>query len=394
MAALRHPRWGLKQYISLRDYHMGTADQIIELTPSIWAQAQRAINAVIKVAEAHTQVDIDKMASSVTLEMLYQILNLMHSMEGIYRLAKYPLIITGCIKLLSTIQPTPFSYEFGYLCFNILEITLGICFIERSQGLFNMKMTSDMGLLSTAPVGELSEHIDSAVEEEIDYMLEEHKPEYTDWTLGWADFPGQATKTPLVSLSDARSLLFHLWEDRLSFFALVGCTFCPGITVVVHLLWRYVRHECIVNKRSFSKLLIRPFAELLWRFILGAVESQQKTLCFYILESIDEIPGVWTVGYTPINPADSLMILTKYCKILESSNPDFPQHISISAMPALLDFVTPMVTPGAGVNDAKMFPDFFRASLRRLWEAAVREEGMQKREHFINCAYAVFCSFG
>ncbi|CAE6417396.1 unnamed protein product [Rhizoctonia solani] len=345
MAALRHPRWGLKHFESLRSYHMDTADQVIKLTPSVWAAAQQAINAVSRVAESHTKEDIVKMANQVNLKMLYRILTLMHSMEGMCRLAEYPSVITGCIKLLSTVQPTPFSYEYGYLCYNILELTLGACFFSRSQGSEMMWMTLSMGVMPDyPPVMEFSEHIDGAVEQEIQFMVEENEPEYTDWTLGWADFPGQPTKAPLVSLSDAHSLLLSLWGDRRSFFGLIATTFTPCMTVIAHLLWRFVRYECVVKKKPPSELVV-PFTEILWRFMLGAGSGQQETL-IYLLDQIHEIPEIWTANYYPIDPADSLLILVKYCRLLEPSNPDFPQYISISAMPALLNFVTAMVQPG------------------------------------------------
>ncbi|CUA72092.1 hypothetical protein RSOLAG22IIIB_10066 [Rhizoctonia solani] len=40
-----------------------------------------------------------------------------------------PSLVAGSVILMSSVEPTPFSYEYGYLCFRILVFSLDTCLI-------------------------------------------------------------------------------------------------------------------------------------------------------------------------------------------------------------------------------------------------------------------------
>jgi hypothetical protein len=135
--------------------------------------------------------------------------------------------------------PKPFSYEYGYLCFKIFTISLGICLLERSHKL-ETTITDMMSEPKADLLLVLSLHVSLLVCDEIRAA---GGGDRCDLILGWVRLDDHGQQDSLVPKSDVTSLLTLLWNDRKFFLKALISTHSPGLSAVIFLLWRYWNQE-------------------------------------------------------------------------------------------------------------------------------------------------------
>ncbi|KEP47896.1 hypothetical protein V565_140280 [Rhizoctonia solani 123E] len=134
-----HPRWGplLTQYPN--SY---TNDALLaRLTTPIGVKRR----ATIRMMALRTIRDIcllsgptlgtseySNIVECITLGRLKSILELTRFPSEYENLA-LPNLVAGCIELLSSVMPSPFAYEYGYLCFRTLVFALNACLLKYGE---------------------------------------------------------------------------------------------------------------------------------------------------------------------------------------------------------------------------------------------------------------------
>lgn len=118
-----------------------------------------------------------------------------------------------------------------------------------------------------------------------------------------------------------------------------------------------------LKQHHSPELLVAPFCEILWRYLLVATPDQYPSLMF-INNSITEISDIWDKSPKLVDLDDSRAILHAYNGRLAPADSRLYGPLPITAIPLLLKFVTPLVQ--AGSED--LLPSLVGLTLGRFWK--------------------------
>ncbi|KAG8733548.1 hypothetical protein FRC11_005301 [Ceratobasidium sp. 423] len=265
-----------------------------------------------------------------------------------------PNLVAGCIALLKSIKPSPFYYEYGYLCFKIMVIAVDTCLLRYVCDPTDALRLED----STAPNNFLS----------------------TLWTLTALLISGELTgdperffqmseippalwTAPRLDRSNLRALLELLHADQKYFTIALKEADSLGLCGLMYVLWKYVESEkANTDEKEYQESFLRPYTGILYRyclvvpnfdcelnatrFICDAGPSQVKCAQFIDLE-------------------DSVNVMQAYSSYLKSQ-----KHPALSEYLSLVTFVAPHVVPGCEDH----MSDLFNASIQALWNSFTAPE--------------------
>ncbi|CAE6513653.1 unnamed protein product [Rhizoctonia solani] len=270
-----HTHWGrtIDQYTE--SYGLNDAMKRISLVEDIQRPAQAAIERI-------GQVWSKKSDHGVNLSDLQAVLAFSQS-AGAYPSFASPSLISGCIYLMAEIKvsgkSTPFSYEYGYLCFRIMSVALGMCLLDRSgtmeSAIETMTDNQHIALIQT-----LARLVDGVVEDAVRHAAGPHKQAY-NCILGWTHCPEHPKREKMISRADAATLFGVLWDDRESFLKVMAATVPPVLSSVIYLLWRYVIYERYLqvqhSPESGPPISGNVFMQIFWRAYLTIAPDQNRT---------------------------------------------------------------------------------------------------------------------
>ncbi|KEP45612.1 hypothetical protein V565_255660 [Rhizoctonia solani 123E] len=137
-----HPHWGQikDQYDSAYIYDIQAAKQQAIFSPcvsdALHADVAETVDKLCALGECSVEADWDNNPNYITLSMLKSVIEHMSFPCSLPTLCN-PLAIHGCINLMQSItrfgRPSPFSYEYGYLCFRILVVAYDYCVLLCSE---------------------------------------------------------------------------------------------------------------------------------------------------------------------------------------------------------------------------------------------------------------------
>ncbi|CAE7168913.1 unnamed protein product [Rhizoctonia solani] len=329
-----------------------------------------ALKEIRKVCKLGGEADVIIMqdADRVTISTLNTILKLSQSPLYLRHFESTPLI-SGCIKLMASVaipnNSSLFSYEYGYLCFKVLTIAIGVCLLARSHKLTPVieQMMADQ---NTPMLQLFSIEVSQLVKEEIEDA--DNNTIACDWLLGWAKAPERAQEPPLASRYDIITLSKILFDDCKSFMKAWSSTFSPGLSGVVFLLWRYVHNKCIVNTSPRPEAKLIPLCEIIWRCMIMATKDEVIPL-MYMFNTVQSA-GVrmWEKHCrTPAGRSDVedfRTILELFLMRLAPTNPERYSKFGFAEMAAVIPFVAGRVR---GCED--LFPKLFKMAFDRAIEA-------------------------
>ncbi|KAG8711663.1 hypothetical protein FRC11_002209, partial [Ceratobasidium sp. 423] len=366
MGNLTHPHWGppLEQYVRHYDKASIRGRELIE--DWIMSSAQGCIDSLIAISEETDDIEVDLLAKQVTLEMLRSLLLLSSSGQGVLYLAR-PQLPRGCMRLMKTVKVdgvvSPFSYEYGYLCFNIGKMALGVCLVEKfhRQHVANLMELIWTNYLTKDNPSILTEYLTTLFSNEI--AKSPTREMLCDWVFGWVNPPAYGGHSQLlVAESDALDLMNMLWNDRKLFLKSLSSTYTPGASIMMLLIW-----QCMLRKRVFStprlqSPLLQPFLDLTWRFMLVATPVD------YELASSPAVSTATHLGNLAKSAADiedSRVILNSYIRgIYPEEDIALNRRTAFPVYAHLPQYV--VVNTVSGTED--LFPAFIQSTLSRLWE--------------------------
>ncbi|KDN33757.1 hypothetical protein RSAG8_13155, partial [Rhizoctonia solani AG-8 WAC10335] len=336
------------------------------------SSARSCMQIIATLSKEEDEIKFDLLAGQVTLEMLRCLLLLSSSGQGVLYLTQPPLI-RGCIRLMKTIKVdshvSPFSYEYGYLCFNIAKMALGCCLVEKfnkqhiaelMERIWANYQTKDNPSILTEQLSEifLNETTKSSPREA-----------RCDWIFGWSDPPAHGGHPNLiVAESDALDLMNVLWNDRKAFLKSLSSTYTPGALIILLLIWQYMLRNGLQRDLPDPGLqtpLLGPFLDLSWRFALVAMPAdyalayRTALITMFYLEELTE---------SAVDMEDSRTIINAYIKsipIIEDTV--LYRQVALGLYPHLPRFVVRNILPGT----ADLFPALIKTILGRMWEMAL-----------------------
>ncbi|CAE6414619.1 unnamed protein product, partial [Rhizoctonia solani] len=368
-----HSRWGspLEQYVLY--YDKAFLRGHINLEEDIKSSARKCIQNIVTISEEDDESKVNLLAKQITLAMLHSVLLVLLSTDGIILLSQ-PGLICGCIKIMKTVKVdgaiSPFSYEYGYLCFNIAKMALGICLVEKFhrenistllQRIFTEHQTKDNASI-------LTEHLSKLYLDEPKGAPHEWR---CDWIFGWSDPPAHGGHSGvIIAESDALDLMDVLWDDRKAFLKSLSLTYTPGSSIIVFLIW-----QCMIRKGlkgTPDPLSTIPglglFLDLLWRSSLVATPPDYGFIFPMALAAIYQIGKL---ARSAVDVEDSHIIINRYVKgIQPAENTDIFHEVAPLVYHNLLRFVVYNILPGT----ESLFPAFIRSTIGRAWEMILWEE--------------------
>ncbi|KAG8685821.1 hypothetical protein FRC11_010031 [Ceratobasidium sp. 423] len=359
MAPLPQSHWGrtIDQYT--RAYGSTDARKRINSADNLQGPALAAIEWISRVTPNKTN-------HGATLSDLRSILEFSRSPVAYSSFAS-PSLVSGCIHLMSTIKvagkTSPFSYEYGYLCFRTMTVALSTCLLKNATppklDIFTRYLReetmTDLSLMET-----LSSYVAATVESAVDHASA-RKTETFNCILGWSRCTAHPRREEIVSMADAGTLLAILWDDREMFLKAMANTVSPGLSPVIYLLWRSVVYERYLQATSVpqSEMLMIPFVEVFWRSYLTISSEQRRP--FQLLSAVNyRYSQIWDDSPKHNRLDDSIQIMHAFTNQIW-------QRDSIFSSPDIndaLNFIYHHSVPGYEVE----IPRLLRATIHQLWK--------------------------
>ncbi|KDN46661.1 hypothetical protein RSAG8_04041, partial [Rhizoctonia solani AG-8 WAC10335] len=377
-----HSRWGppLEQYVLRYNRTSVRGQEVLE--NDIMSSARSCMEIIATISKEEDEIKFDLLARQVTLEMLGCLLFLSSSVQGVLYLAQPPLI-RGCIRLMKIIKVdgvvSPLSYEYGYLCFNIAKMALGVCLVEKinkqhigelMKRIWANYQTKDNPSILTEQLSEifLNEIAKSSPREA-----------RCDWIFGWSDPPAHGGHSNLiVAESDALDLMNVLWNDRKALLKSLSLTYTPGALTILLLIWQYMLRNGLQHELPAPPLrtpLLGPFLDLSWRFVLVATPSDYGFILPMVFAAMSHL-GKLVKGAVDVE--DSRTIINAYINgIMPIENAVSFRQATLVICHNLPRFVVHNILPGT----EELFPVLVKSMLGRMWET-IFWEGLEM-EHIM-----------
>ncbi|CAE6500249.1 unnamed protein product [Rhizoctonia solani] len=363
-----HPLWGrpLDQYA--RSYTLsaskkashGSAPRILASTASL------QIGELSQKIGLFDSTNITQQVNTATLE---SILKMAEDVET-YQYFLSQRLIGGCIALMQKIKvsgkSSPFSYEYGFLCFRIILFSLGTYLVYRSDNYRLMQQNMVKSPAIEFPLV-FSSHVAQVVQQEFQAAAQSLE---CDSILGW----GSSDDHPLASREQVKALVEMLWDDRSDLLKVLTLTYTPGISGLSFLLWRYIYLDAFRDGSQTGKPdvpLIKRITELHFRSMLVATSDQGGPM-LGIADDLYELLGITPGEGDKIFPKsqDSQTIFEAYIARLAPSDTRIYAPPNIMFITILLELVVANMGPGL----EGLLPSVFEVTTQRFWQASVRQE--------------------
>ncbi|CAE6477875.1 unnamed protein product [Rhizoctonia solani] len=353
MAYPPHPRWGCSVEARALVSDLERAD----LNPALEHAGIQALQKISRLSsESYTLVQTD-LGKEINITILQAAFLLARGPRTIHHLANPP-VLKSCIRLMKTVEGlppteiTPFSHEYGYLCFKLFIVVLNVCLLERWDKLEEV--------LTLCKDKELAVHvyISDMVAFIVGKQFEALKSgEGCDWVLGWSASANGRRQPTLLPLSDISTLFNLIWDDRKKFL-LSQAPFTRKVTGLSGLMFvfsRYIAHE---RKKNLEwKLLQGKLYEIALRYALVA-DARQRRATVDVIDA-NKCTGDWYNTPKHIDTEDSRLILGAYIQTLTR---DEEIHETLHP-PVLLRLVA------LSVNDStqELLPEVVRWTIEYGW---------------------------
>ncbi|CAE6523740.1 unnamed protein product [Rhizoctonia solani] len=367
-----HPRWGrpLDQYVHSWNSHSCVKSGDWDAR----TEAEIRTRAMVAIAEVCT---LDRESNSehntkVTISMLQAILELSKSPVTFAELG-YPGLVDGCLRLMLRVKyfgiTTPFIYEYGYLCFRILTLSLGVCFLQRTER-FDATIARMREAPGTEPFLIFSEEVSRLV---YSFLSDSEGADRCDWMLGLRDLkqfgPFQMLFTAFLGHTKLLSVLGH---DQKHLSKALTSICSPGLSGVLCLLWRYVKlcQDRIIKDDDPD--LILKFCMVYNRYCLVAPSYEDDVLILMYQRNSDW----WTQAHQSfIDIEDEREKFLIYNGRLASTSSGWLSQPSVSLLPIMLQFLVSGIPDG--VED--LLPQLLGLTIGRLWQARLSNESSGDR---------------
>ncbi|KAG8708840.1 hypothetical protein FRC11_006140, partial [Ceratobasidium sp. 423] len=368
MAAQLHPHWGQVKddYDNTYVYDSRAAKQKVVLSQGVMQELHtrgtETIDKLRVLGESPHEPNWDDAPNRITLPMLRSLVQYMVFHCSLSKLGN-PLVVRGCIKLMKSISRfgrcSPFSYEYGHLCFRILLVAFDYCVLRLSSS-HECWMTE-----TTQPENQLlkegvAPRLSQAVSKVIDECLVKDNVEYYSKfivLLPWTD----AYTGPLVRPHDIRVLTQILEGDRKHFLIFIRSNYSLRPSALLYTMFQ-VMHR--TPPTSENRPFVQGFLHVYTRTLLLAPgdafrRGWQHQYLMHLLEEYESIRQ-------PLDAEDSKLVLRAYTDRLTVLSDDSSLHPRATSTLAveLLQFVLPLISDGSEA----LIPPTIRATLRSMWE--------------------------
>ncbi|KAL5639466.1 hypothetical protein ACGC1H_006832 [Rhizoctonia solani] len=288
----------------------------------------------------------------ITLEKLKLVNKLGLNMDEVDNFALSRLV-AGCVVLLSSVKPSPFYYEYGYLCFRIMIISLNVCLLKYANRLDpNARSVEDELELSkdspsslwVASAGFLGMELTGSMKEIFGSLY-----------VG----PPSTWNITLLEKPKLGALLNILHTDQKNFTIALKGTRSLGLSGFMYVLWKFVETErASMNTDDYQKKLLDPYTRILNRYCLALPSFKHEHGATLLVCRRVDIPKSAYQDNEPIDREDSRNVIRAYIQYLKNVG-----WVHTPELLRLMVFITPLVTLGC----EDLIPDVFKVTMRTVW---------------------------
>ncbi|CAE6455498.1 unnamed protein product [Rhizoctonia solani] len=350
-----HWRWGLPIHSYPKLY---TKDAIaahfrtsLEDSANWRPSAIITISDICKLAQpTHQRNSVETVGSHITLRMLKNVLELTR-FPGEFVNFALPSLVAGCIVLMSSVQPMPLSYEYGYLCFRVLVYSLNTCLINHG---YNLDFTIER--MSSASAGT---HLDLFWGGAADLIAGELSPSILGFERRLTHVLDPSPKqVPILEGGKLDMLLNLLHEDQKNLVLALMTADSLQLSGVLFLLYKHLEREQKVREKNYYvQNLFYPYSRIFRRYRLVFPETNHENQLISLISL--NLPGMDTLRDEAIDDDDLRNIIHAYNRCLMTS-----QTITCKDAGHYMGFVAPMLTPGC----EDQVPSIVVSSFWGLWK--------------------------
>ncbi|CAE6390704.1 unnamed protein product [Rhizoctonia solani] len=363
LSSSEHWHWGLpvQSYPKLYTQDAIAAHFRTSLEGNInWrSSAISTISDICKLVQpTRRQSSVGPSASHITISMLKNVLELTR-FPSEFQNFSLPSLVAGSILLMSSVEPTPFSYEYGYLCFRILVFSLNTCLIDYG---YNLEFTIER--MSSAPPGT---HLNFFWVGTADLIAGELSPSILGFEKRLTHvLDPNRDQLPILEGPMLDILLNLLHKDQKNFLAALMTADSLQVSGVLFILYKYLESERRVRGESdYNQKLFCPYSQIFrrYRLVFPEIEHENQVLVTISLS----LPGMHKVQDNKIVDQEDLRnIICSYNRCLES-----PQTTSCKDVGHHMGFVTSLFAPGCD----NLVPSMINSSFRALWNTWSKTDG-------------------
>ncbi|CAE6436784.1 unnamed protein product [Rhizoctonia solani] len=369
-----HPRWGrslAQYYSSVYDSGPNFLEQKknlgIDNAVALRTRARNGIQKIRGLGERHDPLPPGhtKLIPLNTLESISKLILFPKALVNF----SHPTLVGGCIKLMATVKESgktsPFSYEYGYLCFRILTIAMGVCILDKSN-LLNGAVSNMISEPLADPIMLLSKHVENVVQ------IQLHQEE-----RGLIDYTYQTHRIDsLLGILELPSLLEILYDDRKAFSIALMHTNSLGLSGLMLLLGR-----CLANAKRATYSAVEMYCEVLWRYSNASAWDKLATQSL-TNRYREEAKSTWKPTFIDLEDCVTILVASEIA--LAPHDHRIPGPFDISAVPVLMGFATPFIEPGS----ENFLPPFLDATMNCMWNAI--SSGRQSPEKLVDAVRDIF----
>ncbi|CAE6469816.1 unnamed protein product [Rhizoctonia solani] len=362
MANSEYHRWGLpiQSYPKLytRDAiaaHFQTSS-VLTNNADWRSMAITTISDICKLVQTTRQnPSVETISARITLQMLKSVLELTrYPLE--YENFALPSLVAGSAVLMSSVHPTPFSYEYGYLCFRILVFSLNTCLINHGRNLgFTIRR------MSSAPPGT---HLGFFWDGAADLIAGELSPMIAEKRLTHILNP-RPPQVPVLERSKIDMLLKLIHKDQKNFLVALMTADSLQLSGLMFLFYKYLEIERITRKGDeYTQKLFLPFSRIFRRYRLVFPEINHETdltrLIYTSLPTMSDLQDKMSIDLD-----DSRNIIHAYNRCMKTS-----QAVYCKDAIHFMGFVAPLFAPGCEY----LLPSLLESTFWMLWNTWSRSD--------------------
>ncbi|EUC55420.1 hypothetical protein RSOL_115360 [Rhizoctonia solani AG-3 Rhs1AP] len=285
----------------------------------------------------------------ITLERLKLVNKLGLNMVEIEHFALIKLV-AGCVELLLCVKPSPFYYEYGYLCFRIMIISLNACLLKYANHLDpNFALLKDGFEHSKASISFLWIACASFLTIELTGSARQ--------ILGLYVGPPSKWNITLLEKHKLESLLDILYVDRKNFTIALKGTRSLGLSGFMYVLWKFVETER-TSMNNYEQKLLGPYNQILHRYYLVLPKFKYELEATQLVCRLVDMPPCTLKPDGPVDLEDSKNVVRSYIQHLEHTNEiDIPQYLRFMA------FFEPFMILGC----EDLITGAFKATMQAVW---------------------------
>ncbi|CAE6487797.1 unnamed protein product [Rhizoctonia solani] len=170
-----------------------------------------------------------------------------------------PRLVAGCVTLMVSIKPSPFHYEYGYLCFRIIVIAINTCLLKHGRD-----STEPLRIPTYFPNNYLTD-----LWTETAILLKAELAGYSEVFFEKTDMRSGPRTAPYLEALRLDVLLALLHDNQKNFTILLKEANSLGLSGLMYVLLKFVeKNKADMSEEQYQERFLIPYTRIFYRYRL------------------------------------------------------------------------------------------------------------------------------